>query len=55
MTFEHSRDLRCVLNSLGECLANVPEACQCMKMPRLVYEEARKKFGDVDGEIGEKK
>lgn len=41
MADEWCRDMRCVLNSLGECLAKVPEACQCKKMPRLVFEEAR--------------
>lgn len=29
----------CVLNGLGECLANAPVACICEKMPRRVYEE----------------
>lgn len=37
-----SQDMgRCVLNSLGECLAKIPEACRCQQMPKTVYEEAR--------------
>lgn len=40
---------RCVLANLGQCIARVPEACQCIKMPVLVYIDALKAQGvDVD-------
>lgn len=48
----HERDMQCVLNNLGECLAKIPEACQCKRMPELMYLEARKRF---DGESNEKR
>jgi hypothetical protein len=35
---------RCLLNGLGECLAEVPEACVCRKMPPSVVEEKMKEF-----------
>lgn len=40
----HEKDMSCVLNSLGECLAKVPEACQCRQMPELVFADARKRL-----------
>lgn len=53
MTERHDNELRCVLNSLGECLAKVPEACQCKQMPETVYLDARKNllWGVDDGEL----
>lgn len=40
------RDMRCVLNSLGECLANCPEACVCKQMPKVVFEDYMRTFGE---------
>jgi hypothetical protein len=34
-----SKDLRCVLNDLGECIAKTPEACQCKQMTKREYIE----------------
>lgn len=40
----HERDMRCVLNSLGECLAKVPMACLCRQMPETVFAEAHNRL-----------
>jgi hypothetical protein len=30
---------RCIFNNMGECLAQIPEACVCQKIPKTIYEE----------------
>lgn len=34
---------RCVLNQTGRCLARIPEACACAKMPKSVCLEAKRR------------
>lgn len=47
---------RCVLNSMGECLANIPVACICHQMLHRVFQQAWDRLMPpvVDGETGNK-
>jgi hypothetical protein len=35
-----SKTMACVYNNLGDCIAKIPEACQCQKLPELEYRRA---------------
>jgi hypothetical protein len=43
---DHTKLLRCVLNGMGKCLANIPEACLCLQMPPDVFEAAWRYFNE---------
>lgn len=46
-----TKDLgRCIFNNMGDCIAKIPEACECSKMPDMLYRGARavlEAVGDV--------
>lgn len=50
--YGHERDMRCVWNDLGECLAKVPQACLCRQMRPHEYKKYLERFnGRTDGEL----